>query len=82
MPTDLIKPPAEYRIVARDDEAFAVEISIEDTSPTMVTPFATEAAADAWIEGHKARVLAPPARRYGRQSMAGKRTPPPEPEAT
>jgi len=76
MPTDLIKPPAEYRIVARDDEAFAVEISIEDTSPTMVTPFATEAEANAWIEGHKARVLAPPTRRYGRQ-MAGKRTPPP-----
>ena len=75
MPTDLMKPPAEYRIVARDDEAFAVEISIEDTSPTMVTPFATEAAAGAWIEGHKARVLAPPTRRYGRQSMAGKRPP-------
>jgi hypothetical protein len=79
MPTDLIKPPAEYRIVARDDEVFAVEISIEDTSPTMVTPFATEAAADAWIEGHKARVLAPPTRRYVRQSMGGKRpAPPPE----
>ena len=77
MPTDLMKPPAEYRIVARDDEAFAVEISIEDTSPTMVTPFATEAAAGAWIEGHKARVLAPPSRRFGRLSMNGKRPPRP-----
>jgi hypothetical protein len=75
MPTDLMKPPAEYRIVARDDEAFGVEISIEDTNPTMVTSFATEAAADAWIEGHKARVLAPPSRRFGRLSVTGKRTP-------
>ena len=75
MPTDLMKPPAEYRIVARDDEAFAVEISIEDTSPTMVTPFATEADADAWIERHKARVLAPPSRGFGRMSRGGKRPP-------
>jgi hypothetical protein len=75
MPTDLMKPPAEYRIVARDDEAFAVEISIEDTSPTMVTPFATEAAAGVWIEKHKARVLAPPSRGFGRLYKGAKRAP-------
>ena len=61
MAKNLTKPLATYRIVPRDD-AYGVEISIEDTSPTMVTSFATEAAASAWIEAHKARVLAPPVR--------------------
>ena len=61
MTKNIEKPLATYRIVARND-AYGVEISMEDTNPTMVTSFATEAAADAWIEAHKARVLAPPVR--------------------
>jgi hypothetical protein len=59
MPTNLTKPEAAYRIVPQGDDAFGVEITIEDTSPTMVTSFATEAAAEVWIEGHKARSLLP-----------------------
>lgn len=73
MPTNLMRPPAQYRIVARDGDAFGVEISIEDTNPTTVTSFVTEAAAGAWIERHKARLLAPPTRGFSRLSMNARR---------
>lgn len=57
MPDDI--SPAAYRIVSRDSGGFAVEVSIEGTSPTMVTSFETESAANDWIEAHKARLAAP-----------------------
>ena len=38
---------ATYRVVPIGDEAFAVEVSIPGTYPAKVSPFATEADADA-----------------------------------
>jgi len=62
MPTDI--SPADYRIVSRDGGGFGVEVSIEGTSPTMVTSFATESAANDWIIAHKARLAAPKPKRW------------------
>jgi hypothetical protein len=49
---------ATYRIIPFDDAAFAVEVSIPDTNPTTVSPFATESDAEAWIADHRRRVEA------------------------
>jgi len=62
MPNDI--SPADYRIVSRDEGGFAVEVSIEGTSPTMVSSFATESAANDWISAHKARVAEPKPKRW------------------
>jgi hypothetical protein len=51
-----------YRIVPLNDTAFGVEVIVPDVSPTMVTSFPTEDAAERWIAGHKERLLAPPQR--------------------
>jgi hypothetical protein len=53
-------PHAEalYEVVALGAGGFGVKVSIPDTSPTMVSGFATEAAAEAWIVTHKSRVQA------------------------
>jgi len=53
---------ATYKIIPLNDTRFGVEVSIPDVSPTMVTSFVTEAAAEKWIEGHKERLAAPPVR--------------------
>ena len=55
MPENIARPPASYRIVSQDSGAYGVEVSIEGTSPTMVTSFVTEAAANDWIDSHKNR---------------------------
>jgi hypothetical protein len=47
---------ATYRIIAFDNGSFGVEVSIPDTHPTRVTPFKTEADAEAWIAEHQRRV--------------------------
>jgi hypothetical protein len=44
---------ATYRIVPLGDGAYGVEVAIPDSSPAMVTSFATEEAAQAWIAEHK-----------------------------
>ena len=44
---------ATYRIVPLKDKAYGVEVAIPDSSPAMVTSFATEEAAQAWIAEHK-----------------------------
>jgi len=62
MPNEIL--PADYRIVSRDDGGFGVEVSIEGTSPTMVTSFATESAANDWIAAHKARLAEPRPKRW------------------
>jgi hypothetical protein len=55
---DKIHPYAEakYRIITQADSTFGVEVTIPETQPTTVTSFATEAAAEAWIENHKRQV--------------------------
>jgi len=47
---------ATYRVFAYDDDSFAVEVSIPDTNPTTVRPFASESAAEEWIADHRRRV--------------------------
>jgi len=53
-----IHPHAEavYRVITAGDGSFAVEVTIPDSNPTTVRPFATEADAEAWIADHRRRV--------------------------
>jgi hypothetical protein len=47
---------ATYRVVPLTGGAFGVEVAIPDRSPTTVSSFDTEAAAEAWITRTKERV--------------------------
>jgi hypothetical protein len=47
---------ATYRVVPIAGGAFGVEVSIPDRSPTTVSSFDSEAAAEAWIVRTKERV--------------------------
>lgn len=49
---------ATYRVVPIEEGTFAVEVSIPETYPTKVSPFATEADAEVWIAEHQRRVQA------------------------
>ena len=44
---------ANYRVIRRDNEGFAVEVTRAGALPQMVASFATEAEADAWIAQDK-----------------------------
>ena len=58
---------ATFQIIEQNNGGFGVRIEIPDSSPTMVTSFATQSAAETWIAGYKARVEAgPPAKRWMR----------------
>lgn len=48
---------ATYRVVDLPGGAFGVEVKIPDSNPTMVSSFETAAAAEAWIERNKQRVI-------------------------
>ena len=47
---------ATYRVIPIEDRAFAVEVTIPETRPAKVSPFATKADAEAWIAEHRRRV--------------------------
>ena len=47
---------ATYRVIPFDDDRFAVEVNIPGSHPTKVSPFPTEAEAEAWIAEHRRRV--------------------------
>jgi len=47
---------ATYRVIPIEDRAFAVEVTIPETHPAKVSPFATKADAEAWIAEHRRRV--------------------------
>ena len=47
---------ASYRVVSQQDLTFGVEVSVPGSFPAMVTSFATEQTAEAWISDHKQRV--------------------------
>jgi hypothetical protein len=49
---------AIYEVVLLDAGRFGVKVSIPDTNPTTVSSFDSEAAAEAWITSHKARIQA------------------------
>jgi hypothetical protein len=65
---------AAYRVIRRDDGAFAVEVTIPDTNPTTVSAFASEAAAQEWIARHRDRVQQEPltVRRFRRSGSQPK----------
>jgi hypothetical protein len=48
---------ASYRVVAQENSTYGVEVIVPGTSPALVTSFATEDIAEAWITDHKRRVL-------------------------
>lgn len=47
---------AEYTVFEQPDKSFGVTIVTPETSPANITPFPSKAAAEQWIEAHKARV--------------------------
>jgi hypothetical protein len=47
---------ATYRVIPSGDGAFAVEVSIPDSYPAKISPFAAKADAEAWIAEHRRRV--------------------------
>jgi hypothetical protein len=47
---------ATYRVFQRSDKSFAAEVTILGTNPTIITGFATEALAEAWIAKHKREI--------------------------
>jgi hypothetical protein len=64
---------ATYRVIPIDDGAFAVEVSIPESFPAKVSPFATEADAEAWITEHRRRMQSEnkPSRRYSSSGSSG-----------
>jgi hypothetical protein len=50
---------ATYRVVVQKDDAFGVEVTIPDMSPTTVTGFAALADAERWIASHRKAVNGP-----------------------
>ena len=68
---ELSRPEAQYRHVPQPDGTYGVEVAIEGTNATIVTPFADAAAADLWIAGHKLRASQPRQRMsYGSRKWA------------
>ena len=53
---DPLHAEATYRVIPLDDGAFAVEVSIPESYPAKVSPFATAVEAEAWIGEHRRRV--------------------------
>ena len=49
---------ATYTVVPSQDGTFGVKVEIPETYPTTVSPFASEAEAEAWIAKHKIQVEA------------------------
>jgi hypothetical protein len=47
---------AAYRVVAQKDSTYGVEVIVPGCSPALVTSFATEEIAEAWITNYKRRV--------------------------
>jgi hypothetical protein len=75
---------ANYRVLPLDDGSFGVEVSIPDSNPTTVTKFASEEAAEAWISGHRERVLSQGqgGRGFRGSPRNGQRPPQAEPKPT
>ncbi|MFZ1109830.1 MAG: hypothetical protein WAN43_15965 [Rhodomicrobium sp.] len=47
---------ASYRIVTQENATYGVEVIVPGSYPALVTSFASEELAEAWITGHKQRV--------------------------
>jgi hypothetical protein len=64
---------ATYRVIPIGDGSFAVEVSIPESFPAKVSPFATEADAEAWIAEHRRRMQSEnkPSRWYRSSGSSG-----------
>jgi hypothetical protein len=51
---------ATYRMMPLTGGTFGVEVVIADTDPTMVSGFATAAAAEEWVTAHKKQASGTP----------------------
>ncbi len=49
---------ATYTVVSLGDGIFGVKVAIPETYPTTISPFPSEADAEAWIVKHKSQVEA------------------------
>jgi heme-degrading monooxygenase HmoA len=49
---------ATYRVIPTSEGAFAVEVTIPDTHPAIISSFASAQAAEAWIASNQQRVTA------------------------
>jgi hypothetical protein len=58
---------AAYRVVPQKDSTYGVEVIVPGSRPTMVTSFATEQVAEAWIAAFKRRVAGNTPHRFMRQ---------------
>jgi len=56
MPKSHPHDEATYRVIPADGGRFAVEVSIPGSHPTKVTPFDSQADAEAWIVKHRLQV--------------------------
>jgi hypothetical protein len=65
---------ASYKVVPVEDGSFGVEVSIPDSHPTVVTPFASEEAAEAWIASHRLRVRSQAESGYWLRAQRGRST--------
>jgi hypothetical protein len=65
---------ASYKVIAREDGSFGVEVSIPDSSPTVVTPFASEQDAEEWIASHRRRVSSQAEAGYWLRAQRGRST--------
>jgi hypothetical protein len=61
---------ATYRVVPQQDLTFGVEVSVPGCFPAMVTSFATEQTAEAWIADYKRRVAENTPNRFMRRKSA------------
>ncbi len=68
---------AAYRVVPQKDMTFGVEVVVPGAYPAMVTSFATEQKAEAWITGHKQRVVQNTFYRFTRGRLIKNRAPSP-----
>ena len=62
---------ASYRVVPQEDLTFGVEVIVPGSFPALVTSFATEQKAEAWITDYKHRVAENAPRRFMRRSSRG-----------
>lgn len=56
MPREHPHAEATYSVLRLDDGSFGVEVIVPETYPTLVSGFATEIAAGAWVASHKMQV--------------------------
>jgi hypothetical protein len=61
---------ATYRVVPQKDLTFGIEVKVPGSFPAMVTSFATEQTAEAWIADYKRRVAKNTPYRFMRRKSA------------